>query len=61
MDRWHQRIDEKIVELPLPQITGDIEVVRMIPQERVQQRIDKQFVDVPLPQTMEETVEEVQN
>ena len=31
-----------------------VEVIRLVPQERIQERIAEQFVDIPLPQIMEE-------
>ena len=37
-----------------------IEVVRLIPQERVQQHTVEQIVDVPVPQVVEEIAEVVQ-
>ena len=45
----------------VPQVMAEIvEVVRVIPQERVQQRTVEQIVDVPVPQVVEEIVEVVQ-
>ena len=37
-----------------------VEVVRLIPQERVQQRTVEQIVHVPVPQAVEEILEVVQ-
>ena len=37
-----------------------VEVVKVIPQERISERIVEQIVDVPVPQIMEEIVEVVQ-
>ena len=45
-----QRIHEKLVEVPVPQVFEDIaELVRLVPRARVQ-GIDKQLVEVPIPQ-----------
>ena len=44
--------------MPVPQIMEEIvEVVRLIPQERIQQRTIEKFVDVPMLRFMEEIVE----
>ena len=34
-----------------------VEVIQLVPQERIQERIAEQVVDVPLPQIMEEMME----
>ena len=48
---------EQIVDIFVPQIGEEIvEVVKVIPQERVQQRTVKRIIDVPLRQVMEEIV-----
>ena len=45
----------------IPQVVDEIiEVVRLIPPERVQQRTVEQNVHVPVPQVVEETAEVVQ-
>ena len=45
----------------VPKVVGEIiEVVRLIPQERVQQRTVEQIVHVPVPQVVEEIAEVVQ-
>ena len=33
-----------------------MEVIQLVPQERIQERIAEQVVDIPLPQIMEETL-----
>ena len=45
----------------VPKVVDEIiEVVRLIPQERVKQRIVEQIVHVPVPQVVEEVAEMVQ-
>ena len=45
----------------VPKVVDEIvEVVRLIPQERVQQRTVEQIVHVPVPQVVEEMTEVVQ-
>ena len=36
-----------------------VEVIQLVPQERIQERIAEQVVDIPLPQIMEEMMEVV--
>ena len=36
-----------------------VEVIQLVPQERIQERIAEQVVDIPLPQIMEEMTEVV--
>ena len=46
----HERVQQRTVDAPLPQILKEtVEVVGLVPQERVQQRIDKQIVEFPVP------------
>ena len=39
---------------PLMCVQKTVEVIQLVPQERIQERIAEQVVDVPLPQIIEE-------
>ena len=50
---------ERMVATP-PQIMEDIvEVIQLVPQERIQERIVEEIIDVPVPQWIEEMIEVV--
>ena len=62
VERIQDDIVEQMVDLPVPLVMGEIvavvqEVVRLVPQERLQQ-IDEQIVKVPVPQV---DVQEITN
>ena len=49
VNKMQRRSAEQIVDVPIPQLLeGNAEVVRLVPQERVQ-RIDEYIMDVPVP------------
>ena len=56
-----QRIDEQIVELPIPHIKSEIEVVKSVMSERGHQGIDRQMVELLIPHIMEDSVGEFKN
>ena len=62
--RVQRRTADHIVDVPFLHILEEIvEVVRLVPEERVQQRtdeqtVDEQLVEVPLTQIAEEIAEE---
>ena len=47
-----------ILEYLLPKKL-EVEVIQLVPQERIQERIAEQVVDIPLPQIMEEMMDVV--
>ena len=51
-DRGGERVQQRTVELtPAPQILEEaVEVVKLVPRERVQPRIDEHMVELPIPQ-----------
>ena len=54
LERIQQRTAEDIVEIWVPQIQEQsLEVIKVIPQERVSIRIVEQAVDLPVLQIME--------
>ena len=50
---------EQVVNVPVPQIQGQVEVVKINP-ERVQQRTVEQIIDFPVPPAVEKIVEVLQ-
>ena len=58
--RFQQRIVEQFQNIPVPEIVEEIvQVVKMIPQERIQNSILEQIQNVPVPQVVEKTLEVV--
>ena len=48
----------KIVDVPVPGIMEEIlELIQLVPQERIPERIVEEISDVPVPEVMEKTVE----
>ena len=44
--------------MPVPGIMEEtLEVIQLVPQERIQERIVEEIIDVPVPEVMEKTVE----
>ena len=59
--RNRERIVGETIDAPVPHVTEKIiEVVKHIPQERVQNGTEEQIVDVPVPQCRNETGEVIQ-
>ena len=55
-----RRTPERIEDVPVLQMLDQtVEVMRLVPRERVQQRIDEQIVELPIPKIVEEIVDVV--
>ena len=53
-----EKIEAQIVDVPVPGIMEEIlEVIQLVPQERIQERIVEEIIDVLVAEVMEKTVE----